>query len=127
PLEELQALQQLVEQLQGRLQDQDNALQQQQVQIAAIPGPIAPVPPRIKPDRPPLFSGCKTESLEAWVFQMQQYCILAPVPEADRIQFAATFFKEQAALWWRAYYQSIDWQNAAPDWDGFLMALRQQF
>src|SRR5215217_5879729 len=58
---------------------------------------------------------------------MQQFCTLAPVPEADRIQFAATFFKDQAALWWRSYHQSIDWQAAAPDWNDFLAALRQQF
>jgi hypothetical protein len=58
---------------------------------------------------------------------MQQFCTLTPVPQADRIQFTATFFKDQAALWWRSYHQSIDWLNAAPDWDGFLTAVRQQF
>jgi hypothetical protein len=97
-------------------------LQQHQAQIQA-----PPAPPRIKPDRPPPFSGRKTESLEAWIFQMQQFCILAPIPEADRIQFAATFLKDQAALWWRSYHQTINWQNAAPNWNGFLVALRQQF
>jgi hypothetical protein len=107
--------------LRQQLQNQGQVIQQHQAQIAA------PAPPRIKPDRPPPFHGKKSESLEAWVFQMQQFCNLAPIPEADRIQFAATFFKDQAALWWRSYYQSIDWQNAAPDWQGFLGALRQQF
>ncbi len=31
------------------------------------------------------------------------------------------------ALWWRSYHQTINWQNAAPNWDAFLTALRQQF
>ena len=66
PLEELQALQNLVNQLQGQIQNQDQLLQQHQAQIQA-----PPAPPRIKPDRPPPFSGRKTESLEAWIFQMQ--------------------------------------------------------
>src|SRR6266487_2934224 len=58
---------------------------------------------------------------------MQQYCHLAYVPKAERINFAATFFKDQAALWWRSYYLSVDWAAAAPNWEGFLIALRQQF
>ena len=95
--------------------------------IPVVPVPAPQAPPHIKPDRPPPFSGKKSESLEAWIFQMQQFCTLAPVPEADRIQFAATFFKDQAALWWRSYHQGINWQAAAPDWNGFLTALRQQF
>ena len=58
---------------------------------------------------------------------MQQFCALAPIPEADQIQFTATFLKDQVALWWRSYYQTIDWQNVAPNWNAFLVALRQQF
>ena len=118
PNQELANLINLVQQLQGQIQDQDQLLQQHQAQIQA-----PPAPPRIKPDRPPPFSGRKTESLEAWIFQMQQFCVLAPIPEADRIQFAATFLKDQAALWWRSYHQTIDWQNAAPNWNVFLVAL----
>ena len=112
--------------MQAELQLLRNQVQQHRDQIAAIPAAPGNVP-RIKPDRPPPFSGKKSESLEAWVFQMQQYCALAPVPQDDRIIFAATFFKDQAALWWRSYYLSVDWVNAAPNWEGFLAALRQQF
>ena len=115
--------------LRQQLVNQNIELQQHRDQIAAIQVPQvqAQAPPRIKPDRPPPFSGRKIESLEAWIFQMQQFCILAPIPEAGRIQFAATFLKDQAALWWRSYYQTIDWQNAAPNWNRFLVAFRQQF
>jgi hypothetical protein len=116
--------------LRQQIVNQNQELQQHHAQIAAIPAPHAQVqvqPPRIKPDRPSPFSGKKSENLEAWIFQMTQFCELALIPEADRIQFAATFFKEQAALWWRSYHQATDWQNHAPNWDGFLTALRQQF
>ena len=125
-------LRQQLQQLQDVLANQNNVINQQNATIAQQNQqignfPTAPAGPRIKPDRPPPFAGKKTEVLEAWIFQMQQFCDLAPVPAADRITFAATFFKEQAALWWRSYHQTQDWQNAAPNWDAFLAALRLQF
>ena len=58
---------------------------------------------------------------------MQQFCTLAPVPNDDCIAFAATFFKDQAALWWRAYHQTQNWEAAPPTWAAFLATLRQQF
>ena len=58
---------------------------------------------------------------------MQQYCTLTPVPAADHITFAATFLKDQAALWWRSYYQTINWAVAPPNWEGSLTTLHQQF
>ena len=58
---------------------------------------------------------------------MQQFCILAPVPKADHITFAATFFKDQVALWWRSHYQTINWNVTPPTWNEFLAALHQQF
>ena len=130
PLDALRDLQIQMQAMQQQIADQNNTIAQQRDQILAIP--VAPqvqvqAPARIKPDRPSPFCGRKSESLEAWIFQMQQFCTLAPVPEPDRIPFAATFFKDQAALWWRSYHQSIDWQNRAPDWNGFLAAIRQQF
>jgi len=130
PMDLLRALQAQLIALQGTVNQQNTTIAQQNAQIANIPAAAAnpaPAQPRIKPDRPPPFSGKKSENLEAWIFQMQQYCDLAPIPEADRIPFAATFLKDQAALWWRSYYHSVDWANAAPNWDGFLDALRQQF
>ena len=113
--------------LQTQVQTQQDIInaQPQQPQAPVIQN-VAPAP-RIKPDHPPPFSGKKSESLEAWIFQMHQFCILAPVPEEDRVQFAATFFKEQAALWWRHYHLGIDWRNAAPDWTEFLTALHAHF
>lgn len=109
--------------LQGQVHQQGNALQ-----AAQLPQPIVPAPaPRIKPDRPPPFTGKKSESLEAWIFQMTQFCEIAQIPAPERIQFAATFFKDQAALWWRSYHQDQEWEDAPPHWNEFVIALRQQF
>jgi hypothetical protein len=85
-----------VNQLKGQLQAQrDHFLAagppQQNIQVQG--------PSQVKPDQPSPFSGKKTESLEGWIFQMQQYCDLLPVPQDTRITFAGTFFKDQAALW----------------------------
>lgn len=121
----LEQMRQELVNLRGQVQQQGNALQAAQAQ--ALP-PVGPAPaPRIKPDRPPPFTGKKSESLEAWIFQMTQFCEIAPVPALDRIQFAATFFKDQAALWWRSYYQDQDWEGAPPHWNEFVAALKQQF
>ena len=67
--------------LHGQVQQQENALHAVQV-----PPPGVAIPaPRIKPDRPPPFHGKKSESLEAWIFHMTQFCEIAPVPAPDRI------------------------------------------
>jgi hypothetical protein len=56
---------------------------------------------------------------------MQQFCTLAPVPDDQHVTFAATFFKDQAALWWQAYYQTQDWEANPPTWDAFLLAMHR--
>ena len=104
PLDVLTQLQNQLAALQQTVNTQNDTIQQQQNQLAAIPmvppAQIQMQPPRIKPDRPSPFSGKRAENLEAWIFQMQQFCELAPIPDDDHIAFAATFFKDQAALWW---------------------------
>ena len=110
-----------IAQLQTQVQNQRNPMAQNPVIQNVIPAP------RIKPDRPAPFTGKKSESLEAWIFQMQQFCEIAPVPEEDRIQFATTFFKDQAALWWRHYHQNLNRTLPAPTWEEFLVALRHHF
>jgi Retrotransposon gag protein/Zinc knuckle len=136
PADVLAQLQRDLAALQNIVNQQNHVIQQQNHTIAAIPAPAAPPAPppaptapilRVKPDRPAPFTGKRSESLEAWIFQMQQFCTLAQVPIADRVPLAATFFKDQAALWWRSYYQTQNWTAAPPNWDEFLAALRTQF
>ena len=130
--QQLQALQTTINQQNQTITQQNDTITQQnatlalqQNQIGAIPNPPADL--RARPDRPAPFTGRKNESLEGWIFMMQQFCVLAAIPQADRITFAATFFKDQAALWWRAYYQTQNWATAPPNWDTFTATLRRQF
>src|SRR3954469_12114416 len=84
----------------------------------------------LKPDHPPPFSGKKGKSLDAWTFQMNQYCLLLPVPTHSHIPFTATFLKDNAALWWHAYSPQYNWygpQDALPPWEDFVTALHLQF
>src|SRR3954451_21883080 len=94
---------------------------------------VNPEPQRVanlKPDHPPPFVGKKGESLEAWIFQMEQYCKLLPVPDLSRVTFTATFLKENAALWYWAYSCDFMWHGMhanPPPWHDFMAALWQQF
>ena len=80
---QLADLQAQIAQLQNLIHAQQNALNA----LPAGPAPAAPAvaapAPHIKPDRPPPFTGKKSESLEAWIFQMQQFCEVAPVPAGE--------------------------------------------
>src|SRR4051794_28594765 len=84
----LQDLQDQITQLQGQVQTQQNAINAMLIGVvlAAPQNPtiqnIIPAP-CIKPDRPPPFLGKKSESLETWIFQMEQFCEVAQVAEND--------------------------------------------
>jgi hypothetical protein len=126
----------ILQQLRDEIATLQNQVQEQRDQMEAQP--LQPLEPQqrvghvinIKPERPPPFCGTKKESLEGWIFQMEQYCHLLPVPVENRIIFSATFFRDNAILWWRAYYRTIVWEGPQaniPDWNEYVTALRQQF
>lgn len=95
----------------------------------AVPVPV-PVPVQtrnLKPERPSAYTGKRGDSLESWIFQMERYCQLLPVPADDRVSFAGTFLKDHAAMWWRTTYQEIEAQPQATRWDRFTESLRAQF
>ena len=94
--------------------------------------PMAPPPDvqrmvNLKPERPTTYSGNCNESLEAWIFQMDRYCQLLPVPEPNRVSFAGTFLKDHAAMWWRTVYEEIEAQPEDNRWTQFTNGLKHQF
>src|SRR5215217_2985454 len=113
----------IIQQLRDQITQLQQEVQNQQPTQIRVQGPAN----QVKPDRPSPFSGKKSESLEGWIFQMQQYCELLPVPHDNRIAFAGTFFKDQAALWWRSYHRNTNWTVDAPTWEQFLEAVRRHF
>jgi hypothetical protein len=52
---------------------------------------------------------------------MERYCRLLPVPVDNRVEFAGTFLKDHAAMWWQTTYYDIE------EWDDFVAGLRDQF
>ena len=115
--EELNQLRERIDQL---MQERDEACN-------AVPAQN-PVPPQglqhvvnLKPERPPTYSGKRNESLAAWLFQMERYCQLLPVPENNRVEFAGTFLKDHAAMWWQTAYDDIE------DWNDLKEGIKAQF
>ena len=113
----------------ANLTAQVNQPQPANPQQGALPPPVqlvAPIP-RVKPERPQAFTGKKSENLESWIFQVQQFFDLSQVPNEDRIQLAASWFKDHAAIWWQEYHQNINWTLQPPTWEEFLQAIRAYF
>jgi hypothetical protein len=81
----------------------------------------------LKPERPTTYGGHRNESLDAWIFQMDRYCQLLPVPEPNRVSFAGTFLKDHAAMWWRTIYEEIEAQPDPDRWTQFVTGLKRQF
>jgi hypothetical protein len=108
-----------IQELQRELQVLRDQIKQQSKQPAQVVN--------LKPERPPPYGGQRTESLEAWIFQMNMYCKLLPVPLANRVPFAATFFKEHAAIWWRSIHEELSAQPEDHQWSLFIDQLRLQF
>jgi Ty3 transposon capsid-like protein len=112
------------------MEAQIEELQRQVAQLLQERGdaPPAAAPPQglqhvvnLKPERPPTYSGKRNESLAAWIFQMERYCQLLPVPANNRVEFAGTFLKDHAAIWWQSAYVTIE------QWDEFKEGLLSQF
>ena len=58
---------------------------------------------------------------------MNMYCELLPVPAASCMQFAVTFLKEHAALWWQSVHAQVSTIAEGQRWDQFVAQLRTQF
>jgi hypothetical protein len=136
--EQIAQLHQMVQQLQAELVQAQQQVQQAQAQQQAPPDqpaaqqpvPLHPNQVVIKPDKPANFSGRRNESVDSWLFQFQQYFALVPVPEDQQAFFAATFFKDNAALWWQSWVNAqfiVHGQPAQANWDEFAAAVRGQF
>ena len=111
---------------------QQQEQQQQQPQQHQLPvlSPIANQPQTSrypKPDKPSAFTGRRGESVDSWLFQLEQYFNLTELPEDRQAFFAASFFKENAALWWQSWYRSLIGEHPQVTWTEFATAVRTQF
>jgi hypothetical protein len=86
----------------------------------------------MQPNKPAEFGGNKDESVETWLFQIEQYAALTRIEEGARAFFAASFFRGPAALWWRSFVMALQdpanpAANIACDWPRFREACLTQF
>jgi hypothetical protein len=103
-----------------------------QTQIQELQARLAQVAPvttssNVKPSKPEPFTGKRGESIDAWIFQVEQYMFISKVEESQRIMLAASFLKEHAALWWRNVYQENAQNGTTWTWHDFALNLRTQF
>jgi hypothetical protein len=119
-LGEMTSVAQLLEYMQG-IKKQMRELEQRN----AVPTSEKPDLP--KPAKPSTFSGKTGESVDTWIFTIEQYFKLVQVPTETRILLAASYLVDNAATWWR--YASIENErsNIEWTWNDFIGGLRAQF
>ena len=91
-----------------QLQQQLAHLQEQLEAAQPADPPQAPAPARTyKPIIPKSYSGGRNEKLKPWLFQVEWYCEMAPVPVQDQVKFAGGLLEGNPASWWLAIYGII--------------------
>jgi hypothetical protein len=104
--------------------------------ITQLEGQQAQAPPQVhivhqprplKPERPSAYSGKKSESLDAWIFQVERYFRILNTPQAERVPFAGSLLKDHANMWWRAVSDQIETLAEDLQWDQFKTQLKANF
>lgn len=121
----LLALQAELNLLRTQLADQNLQLQENRQQIQAIP--VNPVPRHYKPIVPKPYAGGRNEKLEPWLFQVERYCEMAPVPAEERVKFAGGLLEGNPASWWLAVYRDIEAKPVAEQWEAFRTQIKAHF
>jgi Retrotransposon gag protein len=128
-----QNLQLMVQQLQAQVQQQQQQIQAQAQTQAQTPAVLVgdAAMHTIKPAKPPSFAGERKESIDSWLFQLEQHFALTNLPAERQAVFAASFFKDNAVLWWRSFVgarlAANNNQATLITWDEFTTATRAQF
>lgn len=82
---------------------------------------------RVKPPRPPTFSGDARADVEDWLFKVGQYFVTANVPTNKQVLFAASLLLGSAASWWRAQWEQDEGAPVCNEWNVFRQTLIEQF
>jgi hypothetical protein len=80
-----------------------------------------------KPAKPPTFGGKIGESVDTWIFHLEQYFLLVTLEPEKRIPFAASYLTDNAATWWRYVFLENERKRATWTWNDFVKNLRIQF
>jgi hypothetical protein len=111
-----------IQQLQHEIQGLNN-------RVPAVPNPAPPRVEAPKPAKPPTFGGKLNESIDSWIFHIEQYNLVVGMNDNHLIPFAASYLSEFAAIWWRHTY--LEQQRLHPGeawtWEIFKVQLRAHF
>lgn len=91
---------------------------------------LTPQPDKIdlpKPAKPSTFGGKSGESIDTWIFSIEQYFKLMQAPTDTRILLAASYLVDNAATWWRYVSIENERKNVTWSWNDFVEGLRTQF
>ena len=73
----------------------------------------------IKPPKPPFYEGTRHGTFSQWVFHVRQYLqMMCITDEAYGVQFATTYLRGSAALWWQNIVETRGF-DAITTWEGF--------
>lgn len=86
----------------------------------------------LKPNKPEAYDGSRDYvKVNTWLYMIEQYLNLtqlsAPnivINDHNRISFASSYLKENAAVWW---YHLVNLQSTPTTWDSFKEALLAEF
>ena len=83
----------------------------------------------LKPTKPDTFYAKRRESVEAWIFQVQQYFNLCQTPANLQVPFASSLLHDHAAIWWQNHIQQVlaGLETCIQVWQDFVRALQEQF
>ncbi len=98
--------------------------------VAAAAGqPALQTNRHLKPSKPETFLGTSSQTdVGGWLFQLHQYLtIVGLADEVQAIQFASTFLRGPAAVWWRSQVEAVAGLAPFATWVLFSDALKQQF
>jgi len=128
---------QLMQAMQGELQQLRAAVQQQQVlqplaaassSSAALAQAPSPAMGRIdlKPMQPSSFTGAASSNADQWLMEMERYFAVVLLSEVDarRVPFASTFLKDGASTWYTSVVTEL---RGAPTWAEFKERFLQRF
>ena len=115
----------MIAHLQGQVTLLTGAVQSLQATAA-----VAPPHASTKPSKPPTFSSVKDSGPPtSWLFSVDLYFQVSRTPDDQKVDFAVTFLRGSAALWWQAQCREVSEGTRQPvaGWVDFKDEFRATF
>ena len=80
-----------------------------------------------EPAKPPNFGGKSGESIDTWIFRIDQQFLLDPATDEKKVLIAVTYLTDNAATWWRHVYEENAQRSVVWSWNDFKNNIKTQF